>query len=54
MITIREAREVLQDDTISDKEVEEIISFMQLLVELIYDTWLKGQSNEKNKSLQKI
>jgi hypothetical protein len=43
MISIQEAREILQDDQMSDKEVEEIINFLQLLVEFMFDVWVKDK-----------
>lgn len=41
MISIEEAREILKDYKSPDKEIEEIINSLQLLVELMFDKWNK-------------
>lgn len=45
MITIEEAREILDDNKLTDKEIEETINSLQLLVELMFDVWHKEQKN---------
>ncbi len=50
----KEAKEILQDDTMSDQEVEMTIGGLQLLTELIFDHWTNERANErKNKNENK-
>jgi hypothetical protein len=39
MISIEEARSILQDPQMTDKETEETVNSLQLLVELMFDQW---------------
>ena len=40
MISVEKAKSILQDDTMSDQEVEKIIAELQNLTELVYDKWI--------------
>lgn len=40
MLTIEEARRLLDDDTLSDEEVAEIRDAVQILGEIIFEQWL--------------
>jgi len=46
-IGLEQAREILDDPTFTDEQVEEIKEQVRLLVEVIYEKWLvdRGQSN---------
>jgi hypothetical protein len=44
MVSIEEARLILQDNKGSNKEIQEIIESLQLLVELMFET----QQEDKN------
>ena len=48
MITVDEARLILKAHQASDKDIQETIDALQLLVELMFDKWLKEQKNSKN------
>jgi len=43
MISVEEARIILQDKQLKDQEIEQTINSLQLLVELMYDKWLEEQ-----------
>ena len=43
MISVEEARVILQDKQLKDQEIEQTINSLQLLVELMYDKWLEEQ-----------
>ena len=43
MISVEEAREILDDKQLKDQEIEQTINSLQLLVELMYDKWLEEQ-----------
>lgn len=43
MISVEEAREILDDKQLKDQEIEQTINSLQLLVELMYDKWLAEQ-----------
>ncbi|MDP2642006.1 MAG: hypothetical protein Q8P21_01810 [bacterium] len=47
MISVEEARLILEDSQTDDKDIQETIHAMQLLVELMFDTWHKEQKNDK-------
>lgn len=40
MLTIEEAKRLLDDDTLSDEEVAEIRDAVQILGEIIFEQWL--------------
>ncbi len=40
VISVEEAKLILQDDQMTDQDVQETINSLQLLVELMYDGWL--------------
>lgn len=41
VISVEEAKLILQDDQMTDRDVQETINSLQLLVELMYDGWLE-------------
>ncbi len=47
MISIEEAKLILQDHQITDTEVKETIDSLQLLVELMFDGYLEEQRKKK-------
>ena len=47
MITLKEAKRILGDDTMSDKEVEAIVNELQLWVELAFDNWIEERNKLK-------
>lgn len=47
MISVEEARSILQDNEKTDQEIQETINSLQLLVELMFDTRLKEQKTSK-------
>lgn len=47
MISVEDAKKILQDDTLSDQDVETAINGLQLLAELIFDHW----TNERRREL---
>ena len=47
MITTEEARRILENDMMSDQEVEATISGLQLLAELVFDHWTNERASEK-------
>jgi len=44
MISVEEAREILNDKQLKDQEIEQTINSLQLLVELMYDKWFEEQN----------
>ena len=46
MISIKEARAILQDDQMADEDIQEIINSLQLLVELMFDKWTGDQKKQ--------
>ncbi len=52
-MTIKEAREILQDNTMSDAEVEAAISGLQLLVEVVFDHWSEEKKLKAVKDYKK-
>ncbi|MEK7089138.1 MAG: hypothetical protein AAB913_03350 [Patescibacteria group bacterium] len=49
MISVEEARLILQDEQMNEQDIQETINSLQLLVELMFDKWLEEQkSNDKN------
>ncbi|MFA6397506.1 MAG: hypothetical protein WDK96_01500 [Candidatus Paceibacterota bacterium] len=47
MISVDDAKRILQDDSMSDQEVETAISDLQLLAELIFDHWTNEKAKER-------
>ena len=47
MLSVEEMRKALNDDTLSDKEVEKIRDEMRTLVEIIFDKWLEERRSKK-------
>jgi hypothetical protein len=48
MVSVEEAKLILQDHQMSSEDVQQTIDSLQLLVELMYDGWLSEQNNRKN------
>ena len=49
MVSVEEARLILQDNQMSDEDIQETIDSLQLLVELMFDKRLAEQKNKKSK-----
>ena len=50
MISVQEARLILKDQQKTDKDIQETINSLQLLVELMFDGLLEERKrNDKNK-----
>ena len=47
MISVEEARLILQDEQMNEQDIQETINSLQLLVELMFDKW-KTKSNDKD------
>ena len=46
-ISVEQARELLEDPTLTDDQVEEIKEQVRLLVEVIYERWLQDRSHNE-------
>lgn len=47
MISVEEARLILQDEQMNEQDIQETINSLQLLVELMYDKWIEEQKSKK-------
>lgn len=48
MISTEEARKILQDDKISDEEIDTTVNGLELLAELIFDHWTNQRRDKKH------
>ncbi len=46
-ISLEEAKELLGDSNLTDKEIDEIKEQARLLVEVIYEKWLQDRNKDK-------
>ena len=46
MISVEEARLILQDEQMNDQDIQETLNSLQLLVELMFDGWLEEQKKK--------
>ena len=52
MISIEEARSILQDPKMSDEEIKKTIDSLQLLVELMFDKWQGEKLSVSDRKLE--
>ena len=48
IISLKDAKALLEDPNLTDQEVEEIKEQIRLMLEIIYEKWLQDQKNRDN------
>ena len=52
MLSLERAKELLNDPTLSDEEIEKIRDGYYQLAEIIYEKWLEDRKEEKEKKVE--